>query len=93
MSDLENSWHLDKKVPIGLIVALLAQTIVITSWGSAKFENIDNRISNLEKSDEGQQTHEGRIIKLEEQFSYIRTDLAEIKELLRRQVPENSQPQ
>jgi len=86
------SWHLDKKVPIGLILALLAQTLVITSWGTAKFENIDNRISNLEKSDEGQASHENRIVVLEQQFSYIRSDLAEIKNLLKRQMPADNQP-
>lgn len=85
------SWHLDKKVPIGLILALLAQTLVITSWGTAKFENIDNRISNLEKSDEGQASHENRIVVLEQQFSYIRSDLAEIKNLLKRQMPADGQ--
>jgi len=84
-------WHLDKRVPIGLILALVAQTIVLTAWGTAKFDDINNRVTNLEKSDEGQQTHEGRIIKLEEQFSYIRSDLAEIKLLLRRQIPSGPQ--
>lgn len=77
------SWHLDKKVPIGLILALLAQTIVITSWGTSKFENIDNRISNLEKSDGGQASHENRIIILEQKFTYIQSSLDEIKELLK----------
>lgn len=81
------SWHLDKKVPIGLILALLAQTIVITSWGTAKFDDINNRVSNLEKSDEGQASHENRLVVLEQQFSYIRSDLAEIKLLLKRQMP------
>ena len=81
------SWHLDKKVPIGLIFALLVQTLVITSWGTAKFENYDNRLSNLEKSDDSQQSHENRLVVLEQQFSYIRSDLAEIKEILRRQIP------
>lgn len=81
------SWHLDKKVPIGLILALLVQTVVITSWGSAKFENYEGRITNLEKSDDAQQTYERRITILEEKFGYIRDDLAEIKTLLRRQIP------
>lgn len=86
----EGSWHLDKKVPIGLILALLVQTIVITSWGTAKFDDINNRVSNLEKSDDSQQTHEGRLVVLEQQFSYIRSDLAEIKTLLKRQIPKET---
>lgn len=88
----EASWHLDKKVPIGLIIALMVQTIVITSWGSAKFENYEGRIANLEKSDDAQQTYERRITVLEEKFNYIRDDLAEIKALLQRSMPEKGKP-
>lgn len=84
------SWHLDKKVPIGLILALLVQTIVITSWGTAKFENINNRVENLEKSDITKQSHENRITRIEENMAYIRSDLAEIKTLLQRKIPEGN---
>ena len=80
-------WHLDKKVPIGLFAGFLLQTIVIVVWGTAKIDAIDSRISALEKSDSGQASHENRIVVLEQQFNYIRSDLAEIKELLRRQIP------
>jgi hypothetical protein len=83
----DTSWHLDKKVPLGLILALLVQTIVITSWGTSQFQNFNNRITNLEKSDGTQASHENRIIVLEQQFSYIRSDLAEIKTLLQRKMP------
>ena len=88
----ENAWHLDKKVPLGLILALLVQTIVITSWGSAKFENYEGRITNLEESDDAQQAYERRITVLEEKFNYIRDDLTEIKELLQRGMPEKIKP-
>ena len=84
LHDDSNSWHLDKKVPIGLIGALIVQTIVITSWGTAKFDNIDNRVSNLEKSDSGQQSHENRITILEQKFTYIQSSLDEIKDILKR---------
>lgn len=87
-------WHLDKKVPISLIVSVLslfmglvAQTVVITSWFTSKFDYVDSRITALEKSDGGQTSHENRITILEQQFGYIRGDLAEIKVLLRRQIP------
>ena len=86
------SWHLDKKVPLGLILALLVQTVVITSWGSAKFENYEGRIMNLEKNDDAQQAYERRITVLEEKFNYIRDDLSEIKSLLQRGMPEKGKP-
>lgn len=80
-------WHLDKKVPIGVIGALLLQTIVVVSWGTQKFDGYDNRLANLEKSDNEQSTHENRLTILEQQFTYIRADLAEIKTLLQRKLP------
>lgn len=46
-------WHLDKKVPIGLIIGLVVQTIVLTAWGTSKFEDITHRVDALEKSDSG----------------------------------------
>lgn len=87
MSPSRDEWHLDKKVPIGLIIGFVLQTIVLTAWGTSKFEGLDNRVSNLEKSDNNQSSHENRITILEQQFGYIRADLAEIKSLLRRQLP------
>lgn len=45
----DGNWHLDKRVPIGLVVMIIVQTIVFvfagTSWKSA----VDNRLDTLEK--------------------------------------------
>lgn len=84
-------WHLDKKVPIAFVVGLVAQTIVITMWFTSKFDGFDSRLAALEKSDDAQGSHENRITILEQQFNYIRSDLTEIKSLLRRKVPDSSQ--
>ena len=83
----EGSWHLEKKVPITIIAALLVQTVVITTWITQKFDGLDNRVANIEKSDDGQQSHESRLVVLEQKFSYIRDDLQEIKDILRRSIP------
>ena len=90
----DSQWHLNKKVIVGLICGLISvagagfaqgiyQTYLITSWKTIT----DDRISALEKSDDSQQSHEKRLTILEQQFDYIRADLAEIKTLLRRQIP------
>lgn len=92
MPPSREDWHLDKRVPISLIIGFVLQTIVITAWGTTKFDSIDSRVTALEKSDSSQVSHENRITILEQQFSYIRADLAEIKTLLRRQIP-STQPQ
>jgi hypothetical protein len=76
-------WHLDKKVPIGIIGALFIQTLVFIYVGVSWKEGVDYRISALEKSDTSQSSHENRITILEQKFSYIQTSLDEIKELLR----------
>lgn len=93
MPPAEN-WHLDKKVVVSLIIAvistfggLVVQTVYLTAWGTQKYDDLNNRVAILEKSDDGQQSHETRLTILEQQFGYIRTDLAEIKNLLRRQIP------
>lgn len=84
----DHHWHLDKKVPISIIIALFVQTIVFVAVGTAWKADTDSRISALEKSETSRDSHESRLVILEQQFQYIRSDLAEIKTLLRRQVPE-----
>jgi len=46
----------------------------------------DARIGFLEKSENSRDSHENRLVILEQQFGYIRSDLAEIKAILRRSV-------
>lgn len=42
----KESWHLDKRVPISLIVTLLMQSVVLIWWASS----LDARVSQLEKT-------------------------------------------
>lgn len=77
----ENQWHLDKRVPIALIFALIVQTGAIFSW----ITNVEKRLEHLEDVDKARLTHESRIIVLEQGFGYIRNDLAEIKALLKQE--------
>lgn len=91
MPPIMKGWTLDKHFPLAVVIGFIAQTAVIASWGTAKYDGLDSRITTLERSDDGQQSHETRIVKLEQQFYFIRSDLAEIKALLRRQVPKDNQ--
>ena len=90
----DQQWHLDKRIIVGLISGFLSlalggivQTIYLTNMMTAWKTVTDDRLNSLEKSDDGQQSHEKRLTILEQQFDYIRSDLAEIKTLLRRQIP------
>jgi hypothetical protein len=79
----EDHWHLDKRVPLAIIIALLSQTLFFTYWGSTWKAETDNRLAILERYQSETDGQEGRIIVLEQQFGYIRNDLAEIKTLIR----------
>ena len=81
-------WHLDRRVPISIIIALFVQTVVFVYVGTTWKADVDARIVSLEKSENSRDSHENRLVILEQQFGYIRADLQEIKSLLRREVPE-----
>lgn len=87
MPPAPEEWHLDKKVPISIIAALFIQTVVFVYIGSTWKADTDARLMALEKSENSRESHENRIVILEQQWGYIRADLAEIKSLLRRQNP------
>ena len=94
MATQTESWHLDKKVPIaliltlaGIIVAMVWQTIYFTALLTEWKTETDNRIKQLETTDLGRQNHEGRIIILEQKFNYIQESLNRIEKRLERAVP------
>lgn len=91
MPPVLKGWTLDKHFPLAVFVGFIAQTAVIAAWGTNKYDSIDSRVTALEKSDDDQSTHEKRITILEQKFDFISDSLAEIKLLLRRQVPDPNQ--
>jgi len=72
-------WHLDKKVPVTIIVALVLQTLGIIYVGTAWKTEVDFRISNLERLNEDRKSQEGRIIAVEQQLNYITDSLKRIE--------------
>jgi hypothetical protein len=55
----EERWHLDRKVPIGIMFALVLQTLVIIIWAT----RLDSRVGVLETKDPAQ---DARIQKVED---------------------------
>lgn len=92
-----DEWHLDKKVPISIIGAIVAQTLIVVSIGTAWKADVENRLQALEKEQDGISSHETRIVVLEQGMLRIRDDLSEIKQLIRQQkmgkLDDPSQPQ
>lgn len=78
-------WHLDKKVPISIIIAIVCQTLIFVYVGTAWKADVENRLTSLEKSQISAANYGDRILILEQGVLRIREDLAEIKELIRSQ--------
>ncbi len=72
-------WHLDKKVPISIIVALTVQTLGFIYFGTAWKTEVDFRVGNLERLNEERKSQEGRIITMEQQLRYITDSLGRIE--------------
>ena len=83
-------WHLDKRVPISIIIALALQTITFVYLGTTWKTDIDHRIGSLEKGDETRAAVElrldairsnqsDRITILEQKFDFIQQSLQRIE--------------
>lgn len=72
-------WHLDKKVPVTIIVALVLQTLGFIYVGTAWMTEVDFRINNLEQLNNDRKSQEGRIIAVEQQLNHITDSLKRIE--------------
>ncbi len=75
-------WHLDKRVPIGIIFALLIQTITFFTIAAAWKTSVDGRIERLEEIAVDSTKQGDRILILEQKFSYIVESLGRIEKKL-----------
>jgi hypothetical protein len=78
----DRQWHLDKKVPLALIITIVAQTVAV-SWGAS---NLWTRVSELERQVQIAAPQFERIIRLEAKVDAMNASLAEIKAMIRREV-------
>ena len=78
----KEEWHLDKKVPIGIVLALVVQTVsffvVATSWKTS----VDGRLERLEEIVSDNKSQGDRIIILEQQLTFIAASLKRIEDRL-----------
>lgn len=80
-------WHLDKKVPLGIIFAIVLQTLTLVVIGTIWKTQTDSRLEALEKTDFGRESHENRITILEQKFNYIQESLQRIEKSIERITP------
>lgn len=76
----DGRWHLDKKVPIALIIAILVQTGTGVWWASS----INSRVVSLEARNAASSDQPGRIIRVETQIENMNTLMRRIEEKLDR---------
>jgi hypothetical protein len=72
------NWHLDKRIPIALIIALAGHAGATIWWGA----DITARLSQVERTQQGSVTHVERIIRLETRMEGIADRLVEIRNIL-----------
>ena len=76
----DKHWHLDRRVPIALIITIIMQTIGIVWWAaslSARVETLEHRFAELA-------TYQARIVRLEEKQNAVYQRLDRIEAIQRR---------
>lgn len=68
----ESQWHLDKRVPIGIIGAIIFQTITFVALGSQWMAKTDLRLDALERATDERKTQGDRLIVLEQKLGFIK---------------------
>lgn len=82
MPPQDRHWSIDKRVPIALIVMLLAQTFAIGWWVSST----DARVSTLEKRMDAAAPQSDRLVRVEVKLETMQSGIDEIKTLIRQKI-------
>lgn len=78
----KDEWHLDRKVPIGIIIALAVQTVSFLTVATAWKTSVEGRIGRLEEIAAANSSQTERIIVLEQQLKFIVESLNRIEQKL-----------
>lgn len=78
MKDDNTKWHLDKKVPIAMIVTIAMQTAGFVWWAAS----LSERVNTLERDALRSAPYAERIVRLETKMESIADGIQEIKRLL-----------
>ena len=85
------SWHLDKRVPITLILALLAQTAGMVWWAATLSSRVDTNARDIRSAQTemqiiraAAQTQAVQLGRIEEQISGLRGDISRLTTAIER---------
>jgi hypothetical protein len=81
----EDGWHLDRKVPISIIAAMIMQTGGFVWWASAT----DQKVTVLKERLDAIAPQADRLTRVEVNIESIKDSLTEIKQALRRPLQQN----
>ena len=83
----DGKWHLDKRVPVALIVTLIGQMIVGIAWMSA----LGERVNTLERAESvravAAPVNADRLTRVEVKIEAVQEGITEIKRLIQRTQP------
>lgn len=71
----ENQWHLDKRVPLALIVAILAQTGGALFWASAIHWQVGNNLERIAAVEKRQTQIDELKTELKSTFGVLKTQI------------------
>ena len=77
----EQQWHLDKRVPLALILTIAIQTAGLVWWASS----LSERVNSLERTREATAPQADRLTRVEVKLEGVQSGIDEIKRLIRRE--------
>lgn len=84
----DNQWHLDKRVPLALIITIALQSVAAIWWAATT----TTRLDNLEKLMTTLATQDQRVVRLEQQAITTTESLRRIETKLDRVIEREMQP-
>lgn len=76
--DSQWQWHLDKRVPIGIIAAIVFQTVAFVALGSQWMAKMELRVDAVERALDDRKTQGDRLIVLEQKLGFISETVSSI---------------
>lgn len=74
-------WHLDKRVPIALIITIAVQTAGIVWWASS----LSERVNTLERRADASAPQGDRLTRVEVKIENVQEGIARIERLIRKE--------
>lgn len=79
----DKAWHLDKRIPLAMILAIIGQAVVFIWLGSSFAARTELRLTVLERSVELSATTSDRLARIEESQKWVAQAVIEMKDELK----------